>query len=83
MPAKAGCASNTVVALVERVMLGSVECGRMLVSISLDAVADSNAGLEPVLTDKESLIRAVPSTRQKASVSSTSTRLHFGQRFML
>jgi hypothetical protein len=80
VPAKAGCASNIAVPRVARLMPASVECGRMLVSISLDAFADPT----PVLTrsDKESLTRAVPSARQKPSVSSVSTRLHEGQRFI-
>src|SRR5262245_56090215 len=80
--AKAVCALNTVVAPVARVIAASVECGRMLVSISLDAAAEANDGLEFPGVDEESLTRAVPSARQKASASSGSTRLHEGQRFI-
>src|SRR5215510_2932825 len=79
--AKAGCASNTLVAPVERLMPPSAECGRMLVSISLDALVEPSAVLESLLTDDESVTRGVPSARQKASVSSPSTRSHAGQRF--
>src|SRR5262249_2206702 len=78
-----GCSLNTVVAPVARLMPASVECGRMLVSISLDAIAEPDAILESVLADEESLTRAVPSARQKTSVSSGSIRLHEGQRFIL
>src|SRR5215475_9879739 len=76
-----GCDSNTVVALFERLMPASVECGRMLVSISLDTFADPTPILDS-LDDNESLTRAVPSARQKASASSGSRRLHCGQRFI-
>src|SRR5215831_2257079 len=79
VPAKAGCASNTVV---EPLMRASVVCGRMLVSISPDVFGDSRAGVESLLADKESVTRGVPSARQKASVSSGSTRLQAGQRFI-
>ena len=54
----------------------------MLVSISLDDDATVEAASISPLAD-ESLIRAVPSARQNASVSSDSIRLHRGQRFML
>src|SRR5262245_403573 len=79
--AKPGCASNTVVVPVARLMPASVECGRMLVSISLGAFADPSLRFDS-LADKESLTRAVPSARQKTSVSSGSTRLHEGHRFI-
>src|SRR5437867_1217807 len=72
---KAGCASNVVVAPIERAMPASVECGRRLVSISLEVV-------EALMPADESVTRGVPSARQKASVSSLSTRLHVGQRFI-
>src|SRR5262245_13741764 len=62
-------------------MPASVECGRMLVSISLDGLAATNPRFDS-LADKESLTRGVPSARQKPSVSSFSTRLHEGQRFI-
>jgi len=41
-------------------MAASVECGRMLVSISLDAFAEENDELEFPGVDEESLTRAVP-----------------------
>ena len=41
-------------------MPASVECGRMLVSISLDAFAEANDELEFPGVDEESLTRAVP-----------------------
>src|SRR5262245_1362902 len=79
---KTGCASSTVIVPVSRLIPASVEYERMLVSISLDAIAEPDAILESVLADEESLTRAVPSARQKASASSGSTRLHEGQRFI-
>jgi len=55
----------------------------MLVSVSLDTGAEPNFTVPiSALTGPESLIKAVPSARQKASVSSASTRLHAGQVFM-
>src|SRR5437762_2273278 len=75
-------AGRTVVGAVGR--LGVVEVwGRTLVSISLDAGAEPNFAVPAsVPTEPESLIKAVPSARQKASASSVSTRLHWGQRFI-
>src|SRR5439155_18857799 len=55
----------------------------MLVSISLETAPEPNFAVPAsALTGPESLIKAVPSARQKASVSSVSTRLHWGQRFI-
>ena len=72
-------AGSTVVGAVGRVILPSViVCGRTLVSNSLDAGAEANF-IVPAssLTGPESLIKAVPSARQKASVL-VSTRLQQG-----
>src|SRR5258706_10824768 len=58
-------------------------CGRRLVLISLDTGPAPNFAVPAsLLNEKESLISAVPSARQKTSVSSDSTRLHWGQRFI-
>src|SRR6266540_3785250 len=79
------CAGSTVVDPVERLAPVSVIAGeRMLVSTSLAAGAKPNFAVPAfALDDPESLTRAVPSARQKASASSFSTRLHAGQRFMI
>src|SRR5215831_14838094 len=78
------CASNAVVASLARPRPASVEFGRMLVSISLDALGDRSAApLDAPLVGEESVISAVPSRRQNASLSSVSTRLHEGQRFIV
>jgi hypothetical protein len=54
-----------------------------LVSISLETGADVNFTVPASApTGPESLIKAVPSDRQKTSASSVSTRLHWRQRFM-
>src|SRR5438034_3466996 len=75
---------STVVCAVGRLIPASVACcGRKLVSISLETGAEANLTVPAsALTGPESLIRAVPSARQKASVSSVSTRLHAGHRFI-
>src|SRR5437660_132447 len=77
-------AGRTVVGAVGRLISGVVEVwGRTLVSISLDTGAEPNFAVPAsVPTEPESLIKAVPSARQKASASSVSTRLHWGQRFI-
>ena len=69
---------------VARLISGVVDvCGRTLVSISLDTGAEVSFTVPAsALTGPESLIRGVPSARQKTSVSSVSTRLHWGHRFM-
>src|SRR6266404_3127497 len=74
-----------VVGPVERLISGAVEvCGRRLVLISLDPGPAPNFAVPAsLLNETESLIRAVPSARQKTSASSDSTRLHWGQRFIL
>ena len=76
-------AGSAVVGPVFRAISGVVDVwGRRLVWISLDT------GPEPTFAvavsppnEPESLISATPSVRQKASASSASTRLHWGQRF--
>src|SRR5258705_2291270 len=77
------CAGSTVVGAVLRLITASVVWGRKLVSISL--TADGEPGLtvraSPLSWDK-SLTSDTPSTRQNASVSSVSMRLHWGQRFI-
>src|SRR5262245_25818821 len=79
-----GPAGSTVVRAVSRFMLASVACGRMLVSISVDADAQSSCAVPASLpNDDESLVRVAPSTRQNFSASSFSTRLQLGQRFIL
>src|SRR5215472_5961808 len=80
--AAAGGASNTVVSPVERLIPASVVFGRMLVSISLEGLANAKAGLDSLLADKEPVTSGVPSARQKASVSSVSVRWQAGQRFI-
>src|SRR6266404_5013247 len=68
---------------VGRLMLASVACGRMLVSISVAAAEEPSRAVPASLpSDEESLTSAVPSARQKTSASSVSTRLQVGQRFM-
>src|SRR5260370_40702676 len=77
-------AGSTVVGAVRRLISGDVDvCGRTLVSISLDTGEEVNFTVpRSVLTGPESPIKAVPSARQKPSVSSVSTRLHWGHRFV-
>src|SRR5256885_1928656 len=56
----------------------------MLVSTSLAIGGPPNfAVLTSPLTEPESLTKAAPSTRQNTSALSVSTRLHWGQRFIL
>src|SRR6266567_3274189 len=56
----------------------------MLVSVSVATDPDPSAAVPASLASgDESLTRAVPSARQKTSASSVSTRLHWGQRFMV
>src|SRR6266550_7715170 len=56
----------------------------MLVSISLDTAPEPNFAVPASpLNEPESLMSVVPSARQKASASSVSTRLHWGQRFIM
>src|SRR5512133_791275 len=77
-------AGRTVVGAVAWLIPASVRCGRTLVSISLDAPLEPNFAVPAsLLTEPESLISVVPSTRQNLSASSVSTRLHRGQRFIL
>jgi len=75
-----GCASNAVAVPVEQLLPAAVGFGRMLVSISPDAFVDP---IESLPADNESVTKGVPSARQNASVSSASTLLHAGQRFIL
>src|SRR5882724_2280595 len=77
-------AGSAVVCDVGRVILASViVCGRTLVSISLDNGAEASFTVPAsALTGQESLIKAVPSTRQNTSLSSFSTRPHWGHRFI-
>ena len=65
-------------------MPGSVIAGdRTLVAVSLDKGVELNLTVPAsALMEPDSLIRGVPSARQKTRVSSGSTRLHAGQRFM-
>ena len=76
-------AGSEVVGPVFRLIPGVVEVwGSRLVSISLDTGPEPNfAVFRSPLKEPEALINAVPSARQKVSVSSASTRLHWGQRF--
>ncbi len=74
-------AGRTVVGAVAQFMAAPVVCGRMLVSISV-AVDPSFAVPASLPSNEESLTSAVPSARQNTSVSSVSTRLHWGQRFI-
>lgn len=72
-------AGSAVVGPVARLISGDVEvCGKTLVLISLEVGTTPNM-MVPVSCR---LIKAEPSTRQYVSVSSFSTRLHWGQRLM-
>ena len=84
VPPSVLCALSTVVGAVGRLMSASViVCGRTLVATSLATGAEPNLTVPAsALTGPESAIKGVPSARQNASVSSGSTRLHAGQRFM-
>src|SRR5437660_12336927 len=56
----------------------------MLVSTSLAIEGPPNFAVPTsLLTEPESLTKAAPSTRQNTSALSVSTRLHWGQRFIL
>src|SRR5437660_8143276 len=56
----------------------------MLVSTSLAIEGPPNfAVASSPLTEPESVTKAAPSTRQNTSALSVSTRLHWGQRFIL
>src|SRR2546427_12838466 len=56
----------------------------MLVSTSLAIGGPPNFAVPTSpLTESESLTKAAPSTRQNTSALSVSTRLHWGQRFIL
>src|SRR5438132_974521 len=77
------CAGSTVVAALARASPALVVWGRMLVSILVAADAELSCAVPASLpSDDESRTSAVPSARQNASVSSFSTRLHAGQRFI-
>src|SRR4051812_22315035 len=76
-------AGSIVVGAVGRLMLTCVLFGSTLVSISLERGEPSRTVPASLAIDDESLISAVPSARQNFSVSSVSTRLHRGQRFIL
>ena|SRR5437867_9141825 len=77
------CAGSTVVGDVARLMPALVVWGRMLVSISVAADAEPRLAVPAsLLSGEESPTRGMPSTRQKVSASSLSTRLHWGQRFI-
>src|SRR5258705_8814255 len=77
------CAGSTVVGAVPRLITASVVWGRKLVSISVTADGEPSLAVptSPLSWD-ESLTSVMPSTRQKASASSVSTRLQWGQRFI-
>ena len=76
-------AGSAVVGAVPRLRPALVVWGRMLVSISVANWAEPSCAVPAsLLSGDESLIRAAPSARQKASESSVSTRLHVGQRFI-
>src|SRR5687767_4133838 len=76
-------AGRTVVGAVARLSSGLVASGKTLVSISLDVVPEANLRVHvSPLIESELRMSAVPSARQKARVSSDSTRLHWGQRFI-
>lgn len=77
-------AGRAVVGPVFRLISGAVDVwGSRLVSISLDTGPEPNFAFSvSPLNEPESLMSATPSVRQKASASSASTRLHWGQRFI-
>ena len=81
--AAVGVAGSTVVAAVARVIAESVWFGRRLVFVSLETDPETIL-IVPAspLTERDSLMSAAPSARQKASVSSVSMRWHWGQRFI-
>jgi hypothetical protein len=54
----------------------------MLVSISLDAFAEANDGLEFPGVEEEIHLPGLCHARQNFTDSSVSTRLHWGQRFI-
>src|SRR6266404_6315993 len=76
-------AGSAVVGPVFRLISGVVDVwGSRLVSISLDTGPETSLAVSVSLaSEPEWLMSATPSVRQKASVSSASTRLHWGQRF--
>src|SRR6266545_58263 len=77
-------AGSPVVGPVLRLLSGVVDVlGSKLVSISFDNGPEPNfaVSVSPP-NEPEALINAVPSERQKVSVSSASTRLHVGQCFI-
>src|ERR1051326_4593375 len=82
--AAVGVAGSTVVAAVARVIAESGWFGRRSVFVSLETDPETNL-IVPAssLTELDSLTSVAPSTRQNFSVSSLSTRLHWGQRFIL
>jgi len=55
----------------------------MLVSISLGDEAGVGVAARISLPDDKSFTRAAPSAPQKANLSSDSTRLHLGHRFIV
>ncbi len=79
-----GCGGSTFVGAVPRPITASVSWGRRLVSISVAAEGEPSLAVptSPLSWD-ESLTSVMPSTRQNASPSSVSTRLQWGQRFIV
>ncbi len=72
-------AGSAEVGPVARLISGDVDlCGKTLVVSSLEAGTSPNT----MVPASRRLIKVEPSTRQYASVSSFSRRLHWGQRFM-
>src|ERR1700694_622794 len=78
-------AGSAVVGPVFRLISGAVDVrGSRLVSISVETGPEPNfAVFRSPLSEPGVLIKAAPSERQNTSVSSASTRLHWGQRFIL